>query len=148
MPLLEILPWLPSLWPVNLPVIVTIVRPQKEVSWTEPPTSTSSSYIFSFSILPYILLWSSSHSLHRCVQNGNHMMNCTNDKCSGQDDQAKGGLKVNAVVVRMGEAPSIVIPTFHMISYHGLSVVNYVMSVLCLTSALRLHVGIREMKGY
>jgi hypothetical protein len=73
-------------------------------------------------------------------------MNCTNDKCSGQDDQAKGGLQVNAVVVRMGETPSIVILTVHVISYYGLSVVNYVTSVLCLTSELRLHVGIREVK--
>jgi hypothetical protein len=68
-------------------------------------------------------------------------MNCTNDKCSGQDDQAGGGLQVHAVVVRMGEAPIVVIPTVHVISYYGLSVVNYVMSVLCLTSALRLHVA-------
>jgi hypothetical protein len=31
---------------------------------------------------------------------------------------------VNAVVVRMGEAPSIVIPTVRVISYYGLSIVN------------------------
>lgn len=124
------------------------LRPQKEVSWTEPPTSPSSSYVFSFSVLPYVILCSSSHSLHRYVKNDSHVMSCTNDKCSGQDGQAKGGLQVNAVVVRVGEAPSIVIPTFHVISHYGLSVLNNIMIVRCLTSALRLHVGIREVKGY
>jgi hypothetical protein len=113
--------------------IVSILRTQKKVLCIDPaPTSPLTLNPSPFSVLPYIPLKLSNHSIHRNVGNDNDVIASTSEKCFTLANIQHIGLEKNRTLGRMLEALSTASPTIYGTSFRGLSIAQRIILSLVL----------------